>query len=410
MRLEILAGRYPRSLLAASVLTLALAACGGGGNAAPSSDPGTGSGTAPGSSGGSSGSTNPGNGSGGGSTTAGYMQGTLIQDFHQTGLDFDDAYYGLANGTQTKLPRSPASLSTHLYDQWYASGAAGSQGDLVRVDINDGVAFFDRHTLAQTSGGFSLAQTNLSITNQPHFWTSVKPSPDGKYLLAYWEPSDEDTAPSITVFDRSGNVVQTINPTSYDSSSYDNAFDWLPDGRYIFAAGQNFVIATPGDNTNLAVTPLTLPAGTTGPWELSVSPDGTQVAVTLGVAYPNSQGDNIVNAVLYVTDLKGQNFRQLTTLTPRAAADNVGSNVGHSNPVWSPDGKYIAFTVVYPQTATGNSPAGCQPFDVVPSDGQSIAIDGLSDPDSMKFKVTAASGSPVDADACFRWTSWISTP
>ena len=89
---------------------------------------------------------------------------------------------------------------------------------------------------------------------------------------------------------------------------------------------------------------------------------------------------------------------------------NVGSNVGHSNPVRSPDGKYIAFTVVYSQTATGNSPAGCQPFDVVPSDGQSIAIDGISDPDSMKFKVTALAGSPVDADACFRWTSWIATP
>ena len=408
MRLELLAGRRPTSWLVASALGLALAACGGGGgggSAPPPTDPGSGSNPGAGGSGGSGGS-NP----GGGTTTAGYMQGTLIQFFQQTGLDFDDAYYGLGNDTLTKLPRSGASHVTGLYDQWYASGASGSNGDLVRVDTNDGVTFFDRHTLAQTSGGFSLAQTNLSITNQPHFWSSVKPSPDGNYLLAYWEPSYEDTAPSLTVFDRSGNVVQSINPSSYDSSSYDNAFDWLPDGRYIFSTGQNFVIATPGDNTHLTTTPLTLPPGTTGPWELSVSPDGTQVAVALGVAYPNSQGDNVINAVLYVTDLQGQNFRQLTTLTARAAADNIGSNVGHSNPVWSPDGKYIAFTVVYSQTATGNSPAGCQPFDVVPSDGQAIPIDGISDPDSMKFKINALSGSPTDAWACYRWTSWIATP
>lgn len=410
MRLEFLARQRPPSLLMASVLALVLAGCGGGGggNAAPSSDPGTGSGSSSGA-GGSGGSTNPG-GSSGGASAAGYMQGTLIEDFLQTGLDFDDAYYGLANGTQTKLPRSGVSLTTGLYDKWYASAAAGSQGDLVRVDAQDGVAFFDRHTLVQTSGGFSLPQSNPEITNHPHFWSSVKPSPDGKYLLAYWEPSRDDTAPRIAVFDRDGKVVQSISPDSYDSSSYANAMDWLPDGRYIFAAGQNFVIATPGNDTDLTVTPLTLPAGTTGPWELSVSPDGTQVAVALGVTYPNSMGDNVVNAMLFVTDLQGKNFRQLTTLTPRAAADNVGSNVGHSNPVWSPDGKYIAFTVVYSQTATGNSPSGCQPFDVVPSDGQSIPIDGISDPDSMKFKVTALSGSPIDAQACFRWTSWIATP
>ena len=399
MRSTLSAGTRSPSWRLACLLALTLTACGGGGGgAAPASNPGSGSGSG----------TNPGTGSGGGgATTAGYMQGTLIQDLYQTGLDFDEAYYDLAAGAQHDLPRSPQSVATGLYDQWYANQSTGSTSDLVRVDHYDNVAFFDRHSLAQT-GGFSL--TNVANTNQPQFWGPVRPSPDGKYLLAYWIPNYQTQTLMLSVFDRQGNVIQSGSPIAYDTKSFYIAADWLPDGRYIFAAGPNFVIATPGDVKDFTVTPLSLPQGTTGPVELSVSPDGGHIAVALSQAYANSQGQDVQDNVLFVTDLQGQSFRELTTVSQNAAASTIGHSIGHSNAIWSPDGNYIAFTVVYSQDNQGAPPPGCQPFLVVPSNGQMVSIDGISDPDSMKFSVKGVSGSPIEANACFRWAAWIATP
>ncbi|HEX7690395.1 MAG TPA: hypothetical protein VF453_21995 [Burkholderiaceae bacterium] len=334
------------------------------------------------------------------------MQGTLIGSPFSTGLSYDAATLDLATGAVAGLPRSDESLSTDgATDQWTANSAAASTSDLVRVDRLGDVDFFDRVTHAHT-GGFALSA--IAGTYHPGLWSMLKPSPDGRYLLGYWKPDSTAQDATLAVFDRNGNVVQQGSPVDYDVASYLFAFDWMPDGRYVFLAGDNLVVATPG-NVNATVTPLALPAGVNTPGsEIAVSPDGTKLALKLGIDMTDQVGNAVGRGVLFISDLAVTNLHQLTTLSARAQA-SAGA-IGHSNPVWSPDGQYVAFTIAYPQAGLGDSPSGCPPTYVLPVSSDTVAIDDISDPDSERFMVVnPATNATVPVHACYENMSWISS-
>ena len=390
-----------------AVLVLALSACGGGGGGGGSNpqggtSTGVGTGTDPGTGTGSG--TPPGGTTSSGSAPA-YMQGMLVGSPFGGVTDYDAAELSLASSVFAKLPRSDFSRANNAQpDSWTINNAIGSHADFVRVDRVGNVDFFDRVTLART-GGFSLSDEPNS--NSPRFWSDVKPSPDGRYILAYWKQDYHDENPMLAVFDRNGNVVQQGAPVDYDVTFYWNAFDWLPDGRYVFLAGPTLVTATVG-NLQPQLHDLVLPAGVgTGGAELSVSPDGTQIAAKLAINLPDLSGNPQGRGVLFVTDAAMTTFRQLTTLTQRAQGDGA---IAHSNAMWSPDGKYIAFTIAYPQAGLALAPAGCPPELVVPASAQSVAIDGIEDPPSLQFLVTAPNGTTTAVHSCYAKMSWVPAP
>lgn len=168
--------------------------------------------------------------------TIGATEGTMLVAASRESSDDDAMLMELTSGRQRPLPRSAFSRRySESDDAWYA-GAASSV--LVRVDGLQNVEFFDRKSLARR-GGFSLR--NLPGVDSPKFYGPVKPSPDGRYVLAYWKKSYKQTQPIITVFDRGGVVVVSGSPYAYDRFAHRAAFDWLPDGRYIYLAGTKIV-------------------------------------------------------------------------------------------------------------------------------------------------------------------------
>ncbi len=381
--------------LAASLLTLALAACGGGGGGSDGAAPqnGTGTGTA------------PGTGTSGGASTA--LQGILIGSPFEGAQAYDAAELDLAGDTLAPLPRSAHSQATNAQpDTWVANASAGTTSDLARIDWNGNVDFFDRKTLART-GGFSLSA--IAGTNRPSFWSEVKVSPDAQYILGYWKADYHQSDATLAVFDRNGNVVQQGSPVDYDVQSYWHAFDWLPDGRYVFLAGTTLVTATIGQQVAQTKT-VSLPAGVGSQGaELSVSPDGTKFALKLGIGLADAQGNTVGRGLLFVSDSAMTSFQQLTALNARAQADDGG--IGHSEPRWSPDGQYIAFSIAFPGTGFGFSAPGCPEVIVLPATSQSVAIDDLSDPDSEQFvRTNPRTGASSEVRYCYANMSWIAKP
>jgi hypothetical protein len=400
--------RRCRGPISATLLAAMLAACGGGGGgggtgSSPTGTPGTGTGNDTGTGTG----TSPGTGTGPSAGSPAQLQGLLLGSPFPGAQSYDAAELDLAADALSPLPKSAHSLSANAQpDAWSVSASAGSTGDLVRVDTVGDVDFFDRKTLART-GGFSLSA--IAGTTQPSFWSEVKVSPDGQHVLAYWKSDFHQDEPLLAVFDRSGNVVQQGSPVDYDVQSYWHAFDWLPDGRYVFLAGPTLVTATVG-NLTAQTQAVTLPSGVSGRGaELSVSPDGQSFAMKLGVSLPDSQGNQVTRGLMFVTDSTLSNVRQLTTMTARAQADDGA--VGHSTPLWSPDGKFIAFSIAFPAVGYGFSAPGCPEVIVLPASSQNVAIDGLSDPDTDQFvRTDPRSGAKADVRYCYASMSWIAKP
>ncbi len=338
-----------------------------------------------------------------GSDTNGAHTGRFINKPFPGTLAHSNWITSLRSGAATALPDSSAYLVRRLKaDNWYASSAAGAAGDLVRVDKDGNVDFFDRRSLART-GGFSLRR--LANVNLPHFNGPVKPSPDGKHVLAYWKPRYTDDGEVLTVFDRTGNIVQSGSPVNYEASFYAEAFDWVDNKSYLYFAGDKVVLASLGDQA-IRFNRLSLPPGVDNRFaSLSLSPDRRLMVARLRVTFEDGHGAERKRGVLFVMQPGGTGLRQLTAPSARAQADALQTD--HGQPVWSPDGSMVAFKVILPATGI-RAPVGCEPLRVVPANGSSLAIDVLND--SPRYKLMARSpvtGRVEPMWSCFTDISWI---
>lgn len=150
------------------------------------------------------------------------------------------------------------------------------------------------------------------------------------------DPAGEDI---LNITDRSGRVLARYSGLSW--------WDWLPDGRLVAAGGDAlYLIERSFGPARL----LRRFAGDT-PADLSVSPDGQRLALTLG------DRGALANHV-YVMNLDGSGLRQVTT-----------SGLNEDAPAWSPDGTRLAVRqgIAYSAQAAGVPGATCPTVWLVPA-------------------------------------------
>jgi WD40 repeat protein len=310
----------------------------------------------------------------------------------------------LASGRRIALPRSGLSLrASHSRDTWY--GGVNSNV-LVRVDDVDQVDIYDRKTLDRV-GGFALHR--LPGVRHPDFVGAVKPSPDGRYLLASWRPDRGDDEPTLAVFDRNGRVVETGLPYRYDRRAFRNAFDWLPDGSYVYLAGDKLVLRTPGSKTVGTVQVRLPPNVTTEEADMAVSPDGRRIVWSLTDISRHSA--NVRHRFLYVSNLDGSDMRQLTTLTPERLPGPV--DWGHVHASWSPSGNAIVFWASTDRDLLGRGLAvrsmqsGCPRVFIAPASATRASLDRDEVPPGSPIVSPRVPGHDGRLLACATGLLWL---
>ena len=157
-------------------------------------------------------------------------------------------------------------------------------------------------------------------------------SPDGKRIAF---ESNRDGNYEIYVTDTDDSKVRRLTHTKGKSKSSENP-DWSPDGRRIaFESnrdGKSEIYLMDADGSNVKRVTYT-PGGGRGTEHPAWSPDGKRIAFdSTWERNPKKWRDM---SEIYVMDAEGSNVQRLTHTT-----DNGKSSL---TPVWSPDGKKIAF-------------------------------------------------------------------
>ncbi|MFL5674276.1 MAG: DPP IV N-terminal domain-containing protein [Chloroflexota bacterium] len=156
--------------------------------------------------------------------------------------------------------------------------------------------------------------------------------------IAYQSLVDDDTEARLIVIDPDGS-----NPTTIDSrqiASPGRAYlrewfraSWAPDGRAIafttFVGGRTQIEIVNADGSGSVIVGDRTREGENPVW----SPDGSKIAFR-GGRFDDERG-------VYVMDAEGSNVRRLTA--PRT---NINTTQSYLEPVWSPDGRQIAYHIL----------------------------------------------------------------
>jgi hypothetical protein len=186
---------------------------------------------------------------------------------------------------------------------------------------------------------FSRAGTLQGDFDVPGWVDDYRFSPDGNYvgLLVSdslenntTSPNNPDANRGVFIIDISALPAKTAVRAFYGrGDDFVFAFDWLPDGKYIYLkrGGRSLVTGSAkvlNGNEQLAGV-VSVPATYTLGASLDASPDGSQLAVVF-----NWMDGPLPKSDVWVTNLQGGNAERM-------------SSSGFSTPVaWSPDGNYLA--------------------------------------------------------------------
>ncbi|MGW8392432.1 TolB family protein [Pseudoduganella sp. HUAS MS19] len=311
----------------------------------------------------------------------------LIEDGRQQ--SFETSLVELSTGKTRRMPRSELSRSRTSADTWAAGQPAGS-GTLLRTDPLGNLAFLEGATMNV------LASINLVPLRErgldPQFRSAI-PSPDGKYLLGYWQPNQEGQ-PRLYVIGRELKLIENGSPLRYRAQGATNALDWMPDGRYLYLAGDNVVIAKPGEGI-VSQTRLELPPGVdTEGASLKVSPDGRHLLLTL-----ETQG-KVALGLLYAVRIGDSQVRLLTQPAPRLANGLVRLSLQGAS--WSPDGRWIAFVIRGLNPGAPGYYQACQSVQVIPFDGAAHQV-GDAEGEERRAVLLPGERKPLAACGGINW-------
>ncbi len=172
-----------------------------------------------------------------------------------------------------------------------------------------------------------------------------KVSPDGKYILTFWEGADENRS-RLTIFDTATGAIIKRGSKLDDKIVISSPAAWLPDGRYIYLAGNRSYAASPTAPDEVLLGTLDLPLNSvfedetdsTGT-QLAVSPDGRKI--TFDWSERRSPGGTS-DLHIWVANIDGTGLHRLTS--PPDTTTALSFTFG--NATWSPDSKWVA-AVVY---------------------------------------------------------------
>jgi hypothetical protein len=269
------------------------------------------------------------------------------------------------------------------------------------------VDVFDPVTLRRT-GGFDPA--SLTGADQPAWYSTVQPSPDGRYLLAYLKLNYRDAEPALSVFDTEGRRVLFGSPYEYDRFFSSSALAWLPDGRVVYLAGP-FIVVAGLDGKHAALGQLPLPANVSARGAvIHPSPDGQQLLLELSTTLKTASGIEVAHTLLYVSRLDGSQFRALTALSD--ADRNSLLDFHHVRASWSPDGGAVAFGIssvaAATQTNVGWLSSFCSPIVRVPATSESRVVDRNALPGTLSLPAGAGTGV---LETCKTFgMAWMSSP
>lgn len=284
-----------------------------------------------------------------------------------------DLYYQRLRGTK------PDGVAQRLTSGLKIHGIAAAAGN--RIAYSAWTTNVSIWSLPFPRSGPVSVSTARSIFSTTESIEVVRLSPDGQWLAF-----DSDRSGNMDIYkmrvDGTGLQQLTTNPAD------DFRPSWSPDGREIafhsWRSGNrdSYVISADGDSERV------IAAGPAHEFSGTWSPDGSQIAF---------ESDRTGQIEIYIVPAKGGVPRRLTT-------------GGASLPRWSPDGKFIAYTVT--ATNTPGVPPDA-PLRVIPAEGgpvraiavpasfgELVAIEGWSaDGKKLYFRVIAPNGDRNIAEA-----------
>ncbi len=309
--------------------------------------------------------------------------------------------YDLRTGQGTKLPTSPTGGNSWI----------GSTDPELLLRMSPGGPNGARILERIRTSDWTLAG---NATNLPGHFTRPKISPDGRYILTFWNADGDPEETRLTIFStETGKIVKQGSQLD-GSIVISTPAAWLPDGRYLYLAGQRLYESSPTTNTStLRATLSALPDNSTSGnvidanslgTELDISPDGQKIAFD----WDAPRGNGFTReANIWVAQVDGTGLHQLTA--PSNPSSGLSFNYG--NATWSPDSKWVAaglymsgVTVapIFPPDQSfpgvpggiiGATGCNVNPVFVLPADADKVAISWPSYDVKYGLKVRNASGT-----------------
>jgi hypothetical protein len=217
-------------------------------------------------------------------------------------------------------------------------------------------------------------------------------SPDKQMVLVEWQSIDLGDAGGVsvpTVFRRDGTIVKRF--TNYAS------YAWLPDGRILLTRGDSVFVTT-----LTAVAPTLLRKfANNAPGSLSVSPDGSRIAMVLNG--PNGDNDSF-DFHAFVMNVDGTGLKQVTT-----------SALGDAPIDFSPDGNslLVADGSNFVNIGPGFVVAGCAELYVVPLNASTPIVLSRDSPmaPAIKLRELSEQTGEIRSKVCaFSRASWRNVP
>ncbi|MCC6290417.1 MAG: PD40 domain-containing protein [Chitinophagaceae bacterium] len=278
-------------------------------------------------------------------------------------------YYSWAGEGVIKFDLTNRNRSIFLKDNYDRYGWDISADQSLKLEALDADNYRDIHFMLSRSTDGSIVKEFIytPVDGGSYFNTGIL-SQDGTLIAI---PASFDGGFVILTTD--GKMVANIATINGENVAYGESIHWLP-GNVVLVTHKNFIIKFPPPYTNGT---LVKEMNYTEWGNINPSPDGTKIAV-------------VINKHIYIMNADGSNVTQVTT-----------SNFKEAQPIFSPDGKYIAAWTDYTITDQGGRFGYIKIF---PADGNLYNVDPIEQNSKGVIPVIAKGETrPEPADGRLIW-------